>query len=108
MGDLTEEEQTVLKLRLSECEYLTCICKYHEIQYFVKFNHLFGNICCDPLKVHKRTVKKGLREISLGHLGNTKNFPITLIPGHSLCSNCYTKIFIPKETVNENSESISD
>ena len=98
VSELGEEKQTVLKLRLGECD-LRSICKHHEIKYSVKYNHLFGNICCDPLKVHKRTIKKGLREISLEHLKKEKNFPVALVPGKSLCPNCYTKIFVLKETV---------
>jgi hypothetical protein len=53
LSELSEDKQTVLNLRLDECEY-------HEIKYFVKYNHLFGNTCCDLLKVHKRTINPSL------------------------------------------------
>jgi hypothetical protein len=49
--------------------------------------------------VHKRTIKKGLREILLEHLKKEKKFPVALVPGKSLCPNCYTKIFVLKKTV---------
>jgi hypothetical protein len=102
LSELSEEKQSVLKLRLGERD-LSSICKYHEIKYFVKYNLLFGNTCCDPLKVHKRTIKKGLREISLEHLKKKKEFPVALVPGKSLCPNCYTKIFVLKETISGDS-----
>jgi hypothetical protein len=95
LSELSEERQTVLKLRLGECGF-SSICNYNEIRYFVKYDHLFANICCDLLKVHKRTIKKGLREISLEHLKKDKKFPVALVPGKSLCPTCYTKIFVLK------------
>jgi hypothetical protein len=40
---------------------------------------------------------------SLEHLKKEKKFPVALIPGKSLCHNCYTTIFVLKETVSGDS-----
>lgn len=77
---------------------ITTVCKYHENKFLVKYSHLFGRECCDPLQLHKKRILKGLRKITVDHLSHEKNTNnISLIPGESLCSTCYTKIFVLKK-----------
>lgn len=91
VSDLTECEQLLLESRLSS--KLETICNYHKIKYLNKYHHLFGRNCSDPLSVHKKPVRNGLREIRLEHLNKPQNVPVDLIPGKSLCPTCNKKIF---------------
>lgn len=95
VSELSEDDQILLKLRISK--EIDSVCQYHKYKYLVKFHHIFGKKCCDPLNNHKKPVKNGLRKILLHHLSKPKNVPVDLIPGKSLCPNCATKIFVQKE-----------
>lgn len=90
VSDLTECEQLLLESRLSS--KLETICNYHKIKYLNKYHNLFGRNCSDPLSVHKKPVRNGLREILLEHLNKPQNVPVDLIPGKSLCPTCNKKI----------------
>jgi hypothetical protein len=50
------------------------------------------------LKVHKKPIAKGLREIKLDHLSllssSDSQIRQNVVPGKSLCSNCYSKLFV--------------
>lgn len=86
---------------------ITTVCKYHENKFLIKYSHIFSRRCCDPLQQHKKRVSKGLREITLDHLSSGRNIDdISLIPGKSLCPNCYTKIFVLKKQETESSHDI--
>lgn len=92
VSDLPLEEQNLLKLRVKN--EINNICHYHKIKYLDKFNHIFGRKCCDPMSVHKKPIKNGLRKILLDHLSKEKNFEVVLIPGKALCPTCFSKIFV--------------
>lgn len=100
VNDFDEDRQTLFKLRVSSS--VSSVCEYHEKKYILKYNHIFGKKCSDPLKVHKKPVIKGLREIKLEHLSllseskTASQVELNVIPGNSLCPNCYSKIFIMK------------
>lgn len=104
-----EEEILLLNLRVKT--NLTTICEYHKMKYLNKFNHLFGQTCCDPLNKHKNIVKKGLREIKMYHLSKPMNLVLELTPGKSLCPTCYKNIFIiqqPNNLLSDITESHDD
>lgn len=92
VSDLPLEEQNLLKMRLKN--EINSICHYHKIKYLEKYNHIFGRKCCDPMKIHKKPIKNGLRKILLDHLGKKKNVEVDLIPGKALCPTCFSKIFV--------------
>ena len=100
LSDLPEEDQNLLNLRVSA--EIKNICHYHKFKYLEKFNHIFGKKCCDPLKLHKKTLKNGLRKILVAHLSKPTNFSINLIPGKALCPTCASKIFIKKSVTDPN------
>ncbi|KAJ8885759.1 hypothetical protein PR048_011959 [Dryococelus australis] len=50
----------------------------HEKKYLHKYFHLFGQNCCDPLKIHSKVITKGLKEITFNL------FTLGLIPGKGL------------------------
>lgn len=87
-----EVRLTLFKFRVSSSG--TSVCEYHEKKYILKYNHMFGRKCCDPLTVHKKPVTKGLREIKLEHLSLLCENETASQAGNSLCSNCYSKIFV--------------
>lgn len=91
ISEYSDSQQQVLKFRISDS--IVNICKYHEIKFLDKYYHLYGRICCDPLKYHKKPVKKSLREITLTHLSRPKSTEVNLIPGKALCSTCNKKLF---------------
>lgn len=91
ISDLRESEQLLLELRLSS--ELETICNNHKIKYLNKYHHIFGRNCSDPLSIHKKPIRSGLREIFLEHLQKKQNVPVNLIPGKSLCPTCNKKIF---------------
>lgn len=96
ISELAVDEQTLLKLRVSE--QIDSICHYHKYKYLSKFHHIFGKKCSDPLLLHKRPVKNGLRKILIEHLSKPTNVAVSLIPGKSLCPTCATKIFVQRAT----------
>lgn len=105
---LSEEDQHLLALRTNSADILT-ICRYHEIKYFLKYCHLFGKSCCDPLNIHKKTITKGLREIKVKHLLLMgQNHSPHLIPGKSLCATCCNRLFVMKEKSNEDVRKVGD
>lgn len=92
ISEFCNEDQKTIFFRTSS--NVTTICKYHEKKILLKFNHLYGQSCCDPLRTHKKTVKKNLREITLQQALSIDNLPhLNLVPGKSLCTNCSKIIF---------------
>ncbi|KAJ8877862.1 hypothetical protein PR048_022321 [Dryococelus australis] len=61
---------------------IECVCDYHSTKMLQKYNHLFGNCCSDPLLIHKKGIRKSLREIILENYNKAK----------SLYTNCWTRI----------------
>lgn len=93
ISDYEEEDQSLFSLRV--CSEVSTACRYHEVKYLHKYHHLFGQTCSDPFQRHKKPISKGLREIKLDHIFKAKHLlPDNLVPGKSLCSNCYSKIFV--------------
>lgn len=94
INEFDDVEQKLLKLRVSND--VISICEYHEKKFLLKYNHLFGKSCCDILKAHKKRITSDLREIKLEHLLLLKipQYSDKLIPGQSLCRNCYEKLFV--------------
>jgi hypothetical protein len=92
ISEFSEENSLLLKLRTNED--IKTICKYHELKFLLKYNHLYGRVCSDPCKIHLKPVKKGLREITLSYLSRLKSVDnVVLIPGKSMCPTCNTKLF---------------
>lgn len=93
--NLSKEDEVLLKFRVSGT--IENICLYHEHVYLKYFTNYFGTQCCNPTKIHKKKIQKSLRTISLNV---AKKF--NLIPGKSLCSNCYAKLIRSLETEEPN------
>ena len=53
LSDFSEEKRNLLIMRTSSG--IVNICNYHEVKFSRKYHHLFGNSCCDPLKIHKKS-----------------------------------------------------
>lgn len=105
ISEFSDNEKLMLQFRISDS--IENICKYHEIKFLDKYYHLYGRICCDPLKYHKKPVKKSLREITLTHLSRRKSTEVNLIPGKALCSTCNKKLF-KLITDNEDEDPLDD
>ena len=105
-SDLSVDDQTLLELRVSK--EIDSTCNYHKYKYLVKFHHIFGKKCWDPLGLHKKPIKNGLRKILVEHLSKPKNVPVDLIPGKALCPTCTTKIFVLKPTEGGTCENDTD
>ena len=99
LSDLSEREQLLLELRVSS--KLETICNYHKIKYLNKYHHIFGRNFSDPLSIHKKPIRNGLREIRFEHLQKNKNLSINLVPGKSLCPTCNKKIFGVEEKTSD-------
>lgn len=52
LNEFDDNVQQLLKLRVSDS--VSTICEYHEKKFLLKYNHLFGKYCLDPLKIHKK------------------------------------------------------
>lgn len=102
VSGLSEEYQHLLRLRI--CNEINTICKYHLRKYIDKYVHIFGQKCCDPFQIHKKSIQKSLREITMQHVLSNQNSAnkINLVPGKSVCTNCFTKLFS-----NDNTEDIN-
>jgi hypothetical protein len=57
--ELSEADEELLQLRIGTKEIQT-VCTYHEKKFLVKYHHLFGQVCCDPLQYHKSRKKKAV------------------------------------------------
>ncbi|XP_063223012.1 uncharacterized protein LOC134531252 [Bacillus rossius redtenbacheri] len=86
------EQQQLIFTRVSSD--VKSVYKYHEIKYLIKYHHIFGRYCSDPLQIHKKAITKGLREILPEHMYKKTNYNLLLVPGKSLCPTCYKKIFV--------------
>lgn len=90
-SEFSEEDKHLLNSRItSDFEN---ICNYHKIKFLLKYNHLYGKVCLDPLRYHKKAANIGLRETTLVPLSKKTNCYVNLIPGKSLCPTCNKKIF---------------
>lgn len=108
--DIDEETQQILQLRLNS-DNIRTLCEFHKKKYLIKFNHLFGASCSDPLDYHRSLKKKGTKgcvEIKLDHVSKAKVKGITLIPGKSLCPTCYKKLFSLENTVTNDEDKSDD
>lgn len=94
VSELSGTEQLLLELRVSKD--IESICQYHKYKYLTKYHHIFGRNCSDPLKIHKKPIRNGLREILLEHLSKPKNVSVDVVPGKSLCPTCNKKIYFRK------------
>lgn len=61
---LTENDLTLLKLRIESSDGLKTICLHHQSMYLQKYEFL-QKVCCDPLKEHNAPIKTTLRVVSL-------------------------------------------
>lgn len=91
ISEFSNEDKLLLQLRISNS--IENICKYHEVKFLLRYNHLFGRVCSNPLNYHLKPVKKGLREINLSHLSRLKFTGVDLVPGKSICPTCNKKLF---------------
>lgn len=91
INELEEDDKLLLQVRLNNRTF-ECICDYHSAKMLQKYNHLFGNCCSDPFLIHKKGIRKSLREITIEKYNEAKVKNITIIPGKSLCTNCWTRI----------------
>ncbi|KAJ8884167.1 hypothetical protein PR048_016024 [Dryococelus australis] len=80
-SDYNNENQTILSLRLRKCN----------LQHESIMRKILSSLwTCDPLKINKKSITKGLKEITL--MFATAYSHLVLIPGKGLCSTCFKKI----------------
>lgn len=91
ISEFSDEDKLLLQLRINE--NIENICKYHEVKFLLRYNHLYGRVCSNPFNLHVKPAKKGLREINLSHLSRPKSADVVLIPGKSICPTCNNKLF---------------
>jgi hypothetical protein len=88
VSELSEEEKDLIHLRsginLSEFKY---ICSHHSYYYLNAFES-YQTICVDPLKKHKKPIKKSLRIVSLSFSKQLIKKNIHIKPGQKICSTC--------------------
>lgn len=97
--ELNENDKFLLNKRLQIISIVN-ICTYHYKKYITYYFHAFGKKCCDPLKVHKKTIRKSLKEITVNFCDVNKN--VDLIPGQAICSRCIEEFKKNKSEVNSN------
>lgn len=89
--ELSSEEQLLLELRIPNINFKN-ICSYHRLYYLNNYS-LKQNICLDPFKKHKSSIKNNLREISVDIYYKFKQATGKIItPGKKLCLNCLKEI----------------
>ncbi|KAJ8878966.1 hypothetical protein PR048_019570 [Dryococelus australis] len=84
-----EKDKLLIQLRLNTTN-IECVCDYHSTKMLQKYKLLFG--CSDPLLIHKKSIRKSLREITVEEYNEVKVKNIKIMPGKSLCTNCWTRI----------------
>jgi hypothetical protein len=111
-ANLQNENKELLLMRCgpkAEVEESTAFCFHHEKLLLSEY-HLFQRTYCNPFKNHKKTVKKGLRQISVDtakQVNKCVNTDSSLIkPGQKLCTPCRSKV-VDSIKVNKISEKIS-
>ena len=89
LNNLSEEQFELLELRSGVMlnKNNEVICNHHENLFLNKFS-FYEKYCCDPLKIHKKLVKSGLRIVTMPL---SQKF-IIVKPGQKLCSTCRQKL----------------
>lgn len=88
VSELSDEEKDLIRLRsgINLCEFKN-ICSHHSY-YFLNVFEKYQTICVDPLKKHKKPIKKSLRSVSLSFSKQLIAKNIYIKPGQKLCSTC--------------------
>lgn len=87
--DLDDEQKEILKLRTGCNAQVSSVCQSHWAKYFELYE-AHQRYCADPFGLHKKKVKRGLRNISIDQA--RLHHGLQLIPGKKLCSTCRTKV----------------
>lgn len=85
--ELTNNEKTLLKLRIDSETNLDRICLHHKSIYLTRFEFLQRS-CSDPLKKHKKPIKKSLRAVTMPQCKQIIKKGYKVKPGQKLCSTC--------------------
>lgn len=91
----SEEDRVLLKLRYGRSDVVD-ICKHHEMKYLQKYTHLFGNICCNPIRIHKSPTVKATNVILMDLVKTVPS--LNLVPGKKNCAKCYNHIIVNPES----------
>lgn len=96
--ELSKHDKRLLNLRFKTT--FTTSCKYH-YKYFVnEYTHNFGAKCADPDYKHRRKCKGSHIISEEMHSANNQ-----LIPGQTLCINCYPRYAVP-DKININNSTV--
>jgi len=97
ISELTSENQELLLWRSGSPESCETVCAHHKVVYLTRYQTIQHLTCCNPFHHHKKTVKGGLRIVSLDFAKKIKtklpNLPSSVIPGQKLCTRCRTDIY---------------
>lgn len=97
VNDLSEDEQILLKLRTESEQELQTICLHHKSIFLKKFEFL-QKLCCDPIKKHKKPIKKALRAINVQQSEIIMSKGYKIKPGQKLCSSCRNLLLKSEES----------
>lgn len=88
VSELSDDEKDLIQLRsgINLCE-LKNICSHHN-NYYLNIFKKYQTICVDPLKKHKKPIKKTLRNMSLSFSKQLITKNIYIKPRQKLCSTC--------------------
>lgn len=107
VAKLSVEDQINLGPRVGT-NTLKKICAYHKKVFINEFTSTFGAWCCDPLKLHpllnnsksknsnRRRRAHGIAVLKIDHRIIGRRRGVDLIPGKSLCKQCYEVIILGK------------
>lgn len=100
-----EKDLILLITEIRACD-LNTICSHHNY-YYLKVFETRERSCCNPSQVHKKSVKKSLRTISLDFAKALNSKGVHVKPGQKLCPQC--RNFCEKKVkIDESSESDND
>lgn len=108
-SDLSASESE-LHRRRSGVQRIDWICGTHKNAILALYP-LHQKVCCDPFALHKVSVKKSLREVTLDftkECSDCRVFSSPLIPGKKLCTNCFRNCQTRIDTFKESLESFMD
>ncbi|XP_057292003.1 uncharacterized protein LOC130614590 [Hydractinia symbiolongicarpus] len=91
--NLTNDEREIVTWRcnLSFTVVVERICNQHYSKY-VKIYTLHQRKCCDPFKLHRKTVTKRLSTVTINLAKHMRNRNFADTPGQKICDNCRKKL----------------
>ena len=83
---LDKPELKLISLRCNSELTSENLCKNHYNKLILNYE-FYQRVCCDPFRLHRKSVKKNLRPINLELYESSKSV-CELIPGNKVCNSC--------------------